>query len=105
MGAHFRIRHAAVLALPIAGLCLLMLLLLPEEALAVELRDGLRHGLGGIAAADGRWLVVTGVLIAGSLAGSALAWRAALRACGTPCGPVDAVARDPAQAPNATIHT
>jgi uncharacterized membrane protein YbhN (UPF0104 family) len=93
VGAPFRIRHVAALVPPIAGLCLLLLLLLPEEALAAELRDGLRNGLGGIAAADARWLVATGVLLACSLAGSALAWGAALRACGARCGPVDAVAR------------
>ena len=33
------------------------------------------------------------LLLAGSLSGSALAWRAALRECGAPCGRVDAVAR------------
>ncbi len=94
MASHFRIRHAVALGLPIAGLCLLLLLLLlPEEALAAEFRDGMRSGLGGIADADARWLVVTGLLLACSLTGSALAWRAALRACGTRCGPVDAVAR------------
>jgi uncharacterized membrane protein YbhN (UPF0104 family) len=93
LGDHFRIRHAAALGLPIAGLCLLLLLLLPEEALAADLRDGLRSGLGGIAAADMRWLVVTGLLLAASLTGSALAWRAALQACGARCSPVDAVAR------------
>jgi uncharacterized membrane protein YbhN (UPF0104 family) len=90
---HIRIRHAAALMLPIAGLCLLLLLLLPEQALAASLRDGLRNGLGGIAAADMRWLVVTGVLLACSLTGSALAWRAALQACGARCTPVDAVSR------------
>ena len=64
MRGHIRIRHAAALMLPIAGFCLLLLLLLPEQALAASLRDGLRNGLGGIAAADMRWLVVTGVLLA-----------------------------------------
>jgi uncharacterized membrane protein YbhN (UPF0104 family) len=93
LGDHFRIRHAVALSLPIAGLCLLALLLLPEEALAAEFRNGLRSGLGGIGLADVRWLVVTGLLLAGSLTGSALAWRAALRACGTPCSAHDAVAR------------
>ena len=94
--SRFRIRHAAALALTFAG-AFALVLLLPEQALAVELRDGLRDGvrdgLVGIAAADSRWLVVTGVLLAASLAGSALAWRAALGACGASCGPVDAVAR------------
>jgi uncharacterized membrane protein YbhN (UPF0104 family) len=93
LGAHIRIRHAAALGLSIAGVCLVVLLVLPEQALAAELRNGLRHGLGRIAVADMRWLVMTGVLLASSLTGSALAWRAALQACGTRCGPVDAVAR------------
>jgi uncharacterized membrane protein YbhN (UPF0104 family) len=93
LGDTFRIRHAVAIGLPIAGLALLAVLLLPEEALAVEFRDGIRSGLGGIGLADTRWLVVTGLLFACSLTGSALAWRAALRACGAPCGRVDAVAR------------
>ena len=93
MGDHLRIRHAAALGLSFAGLCLLAVLLLPEEALAAEVRRGLRSGFDGIALADGRWLVVTGLLLAGALTGSALAWRAALRACGTRCSCVDAVAR------------
>lgn len=97
MGDRFRIRHGIALGLPIAGLCLLAVLLLPEEALAADvrngLRSGLRSGLGGIALADMRWLAVTALLLAGSLTGSALAWRAALRACGTRCSVHDAVAR------------
>ena len=94
MALRLRIHPAAALGLPIACLgLLLLLLLLPEAALAAELRDGLRSGLGGVAAADREWLVGTGLLLALSLTGSALAWRAALRACGTRCGPVDAVAR------------
>ena len=92
MRLHFRLRHAAALALTFA-VAFALLLMLPEQALAVELRDGFRDGLVGIAAADPVWLVVTGLLLAASLAGSALAWRAALRACGASCGPVDAVAR------------
>lgn len=92
MRSHFRIRHAAALALSFAG-AFALVLLLPEQALAAELRDGLRDGLVGIAAADPRWLVVTGVLLATSLAGSALAWRAALRACDVQCGAVDAIGR------------
>ena len=93
MGSRLRIHHAAAAALPVAGLCLLLLLLLPEEALAAGIRNGLRDGIDGIGAADPRWLTATGLLLAGSLSGSALAWRAALRACGAPCGRVDAVAR------------
>ena len=92
MRSHFRIRHAAALALSFAG-AFALVLLLPEQALAAELRDGLRDGLVGVAAADPRWLVLTGVLLATSLAGSALAWRAALRACEVACGRMDAVAR------------
>ncbi|HET9243534.1 MAG TPA: lysylphosphatidylglycerol synthase domain-containing protein [Gaiella sp.] len=92
MGERFRIHHAAAFAAPVAGLFLLILLL-PEAALAAELRRGLRAGLGGVAQADTGWLVVTGLLLGASLAGSALAWRAALRSCGARCGPVDAVAR------------
>jgi uncharacterized membrane protein YbhN (UPF0104 family) len=87
-----RIGHVAALALPVLGLFALVLLL-PEEALAADLRDGLRDGLHGIAAAEPRWLAMTCVLLGASLAGSALAWRAALRACGVRCSPVDAVAR------------
>ena len=79
--------------LPLAGVCLLLVLLLPEEALAAGIRDGLRDGLDGIGDGDPRWLGVTGLLMAASLAGSALAWRAALGACGAPCGRADAVAR------------
>ena len=92
MGERFRIHHAAAFAVPVVGL-LLLLLLLPEEALAAELRHGLRVGLGGVAEADPAWLGVTALLLALSLSGSALAWRAALRSCGAPCGRVDAVAR------------
>jgi uncharacterized membrane protein YbhN (UPF0104 family) len=93
LGERFRIHHAAAFAAPVAGLSLLLMLLLPEEALAAELRRGLRAGIGGVAQADTEWLVVTGLLLALSLAGSALAWRAALRSCGASCGVVDAVAR------------
>ncbi len=92
MGSHIRIRHVAALMLPIVGL-FAVLLLLPEEAFAAGFRNGLRDGLVGIAEADARWLAVTGVLMAASIAGSALAWRAVLRACGVSCSPVDAVAR------------
>lgn len=92
MRSQFRIRHAAALALSLAC-AFALVLFLPEQALAAELRDGLRDGLVGIAAADPRWLVVTGVLLATSLAGSALAWRAALRACDVRCGAVDAIGR------------
>ena len=93
MGSRLRIHHAAAAVLPLAGVCLLLVLLLPEEALAAGIRDGLRDGIDGIGAAHPRWLGVTGLLMAASLAGSALAWRAALRACGAPCGRADAVAR------------
>ena len=92
MGSPFRIRHVAAFTLPIVGLFAL-LLLLPEEALAAQVRDGLRDGLHGVAAAEPRWLALTGILLAASIAGSALAWRAALRACGVACGPLDAIAR------------
>ena len=92
MGSPFRIRHVAALTLPVVGL-FAVLLLLPEAALAASVRDGLRDGLHGVAAAEPGWLVVTGLLLAASIAGSALAWRAALCACGVACGPVDAVAR------------
>jgi uncharacterized membrane protein YbhN (UPF0104 family) len=93
LGVRFRIRHAAALGSALVVLCLLAVLLLPEEALAAQFRDGLRDGIGGIAEADPVWLVATGLLLACSLTGSALAWRAALRACGAECGPLDAVAR------------
>jgi len=92
MGSQVRIRHVAALIVPVAG-AVVAVLLLPEEALAAELRSGLRTGLVGVAAADPRWLAATSALLAASLAGSALAWRAALRACGVACGPVDAIAR------------
>jgi uncharacterized membrane protein YbhN (UPF0104 family) len=92
LGSQVRIHFVAAFVLPVVGLFAL-LLLLPEAARAAELRDGLRDGLLGVAAADARWLAVTGVLLGASVAGSALAWRAALRACGVGCGPVDAVAR------------
>ena len=92
MRSHLRLRHAAALALSFAT-AFALVLLLPEQALAAELRNGLRDGLVGIAAADPRWLVVTAALLATSLAGSALAWRAALRACGVRCGALDAVGR------------
>ena len=92
MGSPFRIRHVAAFTLPVVGL-FAVLLLLPQEALAAQVRDGLRNGLHGVAAAEPRWLALTGVLLAASIAGSALAWRAALRACGVGCGPVDAIAR------------
>jgi uncharacterized membrane protein YbhN (UPF0104 family) len=92
MGSQVRIRHVAALIVPVAGV-VVAVLLLPEEALAAELRSGFRTGLVGVAAADPRWLAVTSALLAASLACSALGWRAALRACGVRCGPVDAVAR------------
>jgi hypothetical protein len=92
LGSQVRIHHVAALGLLLAGLSL-VLLVLPSEALAAELRDGLRDGLLGVAAADMRWLTATGLLLAASLTGSALAWRAALRACAVSCGHVDAVAR------------
>jgi hypothetical protein len=79
LGDRFRIRHAVALGTPIAGAGLLAVLLLPEEALAVEFGDGLRSGFGGIGLADVRWLVVMGLLLACSLTGSALAWREGLR--------------------------
>jgi uncharacterized membrane protein YbhN (UPF0104 family) len=91
LGSHFRIRHAAALSLAAASL--LVLLLVPEEALAARVRDGVRTGIDGIGSADVRWLVVTGALLGLSLSGSALAWRAALRACGVRCPVVDSVAR------------
>jgi uncharacterized membrane protein YbhN (UPF0104 family) len=91
LGSPIRIHHVAALSLPVAFLFLL--LLLPEEALAGRVSDGVRTGLDGIGAADGRWLILTGLLLALSLSGSALAWRGALRACGVRCTPVDAVAR------------
>lgn len=88
--------HAAGVLLVFAA-ALSLLLVLPEEALAAHVRDGVRDGvrtgIDGIGAADLRWLVVAGALLACSLSGSALAWRAALRACGTRCTRVDAVAR------------
>ena len=87
-----RIRHVAALVLPVVGL-FAVLLLLPDAALAAELRDQLRDGMHGVAAAEPRWLAMTGLLLGGSIAGSALAWRAALRACGVGCSPLDAVAR------------
>ncbi len=92
MGSHVRIHYVAAFVLPVLGLFSL-LLLLPEQALAAELRDGLRDGLHGVAAAEPSWLALTGLLLAASISGSALSWRAALRACGVRCGPVDAVAR------------
>jgi uncharacterized membrane protein YbhN (UPF0104 family) len=92
LGSLVLIRLVAAFVVPVIGL-FTVLLLLPEEALAAELRDGLRHGLHGVGAAEPRWLATTGLLLAASIAGSALAWRAALRACGVACGPVDAVAR------------
>ena len=92
MGSPFRIRHVAAFTLPVVGL-FAVLLLLPEAALAAQVRDGLRDGLHGVAAAEPGWLALTGLLLAASIAGSALAWRAALCACGVACGPVDAVAR------------
>lgn len=92
LGELTRIRPAAA-ALLFTAATMCLLLLLPEEALAAQFRDGVRSGLGGLRAADGRWLVVVGALLACSLSGSALAWRAALRGCGTRCGPVDAISR------------
>jgi len=92
LGSPFRIRHVAAFTLPVVGL-FAVLLLLPEAALAAQVRDGLRDGLHGVAAAEPGWLALTGLLLAASIAGSALAWRAALCACGVACGPVDAVAR------------
>ena len=92
MGSPLRIRHVAALTLPVASLCLLVLLL-PEVALAAGIREGFRDGLQGITDADPLGLTAAGVLLATSLAGSALAWRAALAACRVPCGPVDAIAR------------
>ena len=56
MGSHVRIHYVAAFVLPVLGLFSL-LLLLPEQALAAELRDGLRDGLaaatelGGVATA------------------------------------------------------
>jgi uncharacterized membrane protein YbhN (UPF0104 family) len=92
LGSLIRIRPAAGLLLFVAATACL-LLLLPEQALAAHVRDGVRSGIGGLGDADPLWLVVVGTLLACSLSGSALAWRASLRACGTCCSPVDAVAR------------
>ena len=92
MASHVRIRHVAALLLLFLG-AFGVLLALPEAAFAASLRDGLRDGLLGVAAADARWLTLTGLLLAVSLAGSALAWRAALDACDVACGRIDAVAR------------
>jgi uncharacterized membrane protein YbhN (UPF0104 family) len=89
--SNFRIRDAAALSLP--GAALFLLLVLPEDALAAHVRHGVMSGIDGIGAADLRWLIVTGALLALSLSGSALAWRAALRACGVRCTHVGAVAR------------
>jgi uncharacterized membrane protein YbhN (UPF0104 family) len=92
LGSYTFIRHAAaLLLLPIVALCLL--LVLPEDALAAVVRDGVRDGIDGMGAADPWWLVVAGLAFGGTLCGCALAWRSALRACGVHCGPVDAVAR------------
>lgn len=88
MGSQVRIRHVAALGLLLAALSLVVLVV-PTDALAAEIRDGLL----GVAAADMRWLAATVLLLAASLTGSALAWRAALRACDVACGRVDAVAR------------
>ena len=88
MGSQVRIRHVAALGLLLVGLSLVVLVV-PTDALAAELRDGLL----GVAAADMRWLAATVLLLAASLTGTALAWRAALRACGVACRRVDAVAR------------
>ena len=93
MVSRLRIQHLAAFALTIAGAGVLALLLLPETALAAGIRDGLRDGLGGVTAGDPRGLVASGLLLFTSLSASALAWRAALRACAAPCGRVDAVAR------------
>lgn len=93
MGSRLRIQHLAAFALTVAGAGVLALLLLPETALAAGIRDGLRDGLGGVTAGDPRGLVASGLLLFTSLSASALAWRAALRACAAPCGRVDAVAR------------
>ena len=72
MGSHIRIGHVAAFMLPVVGL-FAVLLLLPQEALAAELRDGLRDGLHGVAAAEPGWLGLTGLLLSASIAGSALA--------------------------------
>jgi len=92
LGSPLRIRHVAAIVLPIASLFLLVLLM-PEVALAAGIRDGFRDGLQGIADADPLGLTAAGLLLATSLAGSALAWRAAFTACRVPCGRVDAIAR------------
>ncbi len=86
MRTHLTKRHAAMAG---ASLALLAVLCLSPSLLGHRVGDA----LGGLGAADPGLLWIAGLAFAGTSACGALAWRAALRASGSPLPVVDASAR------------
>ena len=77
MGSRLRIHHVAALGLPVAGLCLLVLLLPESPSRQGSATDSATGCRGSPTPIHSGWCSRRAV--ATSLAGSALAWRAAPR--------------------------